>query len=511
MRTYWRKYIFHNNINLFLDTHIYPSKHVQISMALVKKINIYIPKSENLPTGFSEMSPEDTTIVLKGGYRAFQLAKEDMRLLSGDELYKSVRNEIEQGFEEERRTFKERLEKAEKSLAVQQELYKHSITQGEENGEKLVAKRVETYERLQQAYKEEREHMQNRIISLETQVATSNSRTREEAMKLVNQELENLKHILAEKDKHTAHIKSSLDKAVEKIDGMTQKKTTVSLGKIGEKQFDDVARSAFRDFDGFEIEDMHSVAGQGDFHLKFKGFTVLADSKLYSNKVNSTSRDKIKRDLKKNEHIQFAWLVSLDTTIDKFDKAPFMFEWLTERKCVCYINELLKYEEPGEMLRAVWHCCNTLHSIMTTEEGAGGGKELTRLREHELKIKEIVQKMVKNNRERETIMGQLRSNFDKNDEYIREILNEETNKMTGDYYGIVVQWWNKNMAEQEGAVAITSATLWPQFKKDNEQVIGIMDSNLFKDILMSFIVEKNMVKPKTKTGALKIMNYVVKT
>jgi hypothetical protein len=187
-----------------------------------------------------------------------------------------------------------------------------------------------------------------------------------------------------------------------------------------------------------------------------------------------------------------------------------MFEWLTERKCVCYINELLKYEEPGEMLRAVWHCCNTLLSIMTTEDGAGGGKELTRLREHELKIKEIVQKMVKNNRERETIMGQLRGNFDKNDEYIREILNEETNKMTGDYYGIVVEWWNKNMVEQEGAAAITSATLWPQFKKDNEQVIGIMDSNLFKDILMSFIVEKNMVKSKTKTGSLKIMNYVLK-
>jgi hypothetical protein len=509
MRTYLKKYILHNNINVFSRIFI----HIQssISMTLLKKINIYIPKTENLPQGFSDLSPEDTSIVLNCGYRAFQSVKEDMRLLSGDELYKSIRSEIEQVFEEERRTFKDRLEKAEKDLVIQQELYKHTITQNEENGEKLVAKRVETYERLQAAYKEEREHMQNRIIALETQVATANARTREEAMKLVNQELENLKHILAEKDKHTAHLKSSLDKAVEKIDSMTQKKTTVSLGKIGEKQFDEVARGAFRDFDGFEIEDMHSVAGQGDFHLKFKGFTVLADSKLYSNKVNSTSRDKIKRDLKKNEHIQFAWLVSLDTTIDKFDKAPFMFEWLTERKCVCYINELLKYDEPGEILRAVWHCCNTLHSIMLSEEGAGGDTELTRLREHELKIKEIVQKMVKNNRERETIMGQLRSNFDKNDEYIREILNEETNKIAGDYYGIVVNWWNNNMIEQEGAAAITTTILWPQFKKDNEQVIGIMDCNLFKDILMSFVSEKNLVKPKTKTGALKIMNYLLKT
>lgn len=477
-------------------------------MTSVKKISIYIPKSENLPTGFSELSPEDTIIVIKNGYRAFQTTKEEMRLLSSEDLYKSIRSEMGQVFEEERRTLTDRLAKMEKELLIHQELYKASIAQGEEQSDKLIKQRMETYERLQLLHKDEREHLQNRIISLETQVATANARTREEAMKLVNQELENLKHILAEKDKQTEYIKSSLDKAVEKIDGMTQKKTTVSLGKIGEKQFGDIVNLAFRDFDGFEIEDMHSIAGQGDFHLKFKGFTILADSKLYSNKVNSTSRDKIKRDLKKNEHIHFAWLVSLDTTIDKFDKAPFMFEWLSDRKCVCYVNELLKSDEPVEMLRAVWHCCNTIYSIMTIEEGTGGEKELNRLRERELKIKEIVQKMVKNNRERETILGQLRSNFDKNDEYIRELLNEETNKMAGDYYGIVVEWWNAHMKEPESATTITSATLWQQFKKDNEQVIGIMDSNLFKDILMSFVSESKMVKPKTKTGALKILNYV---
>lgn len=480
-------------------------------MALVKKIIIYIPKSENLPSGFSELSPEEMAIVIKGGYNALIKAKEDIQLLSSEEIYKTMKTEIEQTFEEERRTYKERIEKYEKDLTIQRELYRHSIAMGEENGEKLVAKRLETYERLQVSYKEEREHMQNRIIYLETQIASNNLRVKEEAMKIVSQELENLKIILAEKDKQTVQIKSSLDKAVDKIDGITQKKTTVSLGKIGEKQFDDIARSAFRDFDGFEIEDMHSVAGQGDFHLKFKGYTILADSKLYSNKVNSTAREKIKRDLKKNEHIQFAWLVSLDTTIDKFDKAPFMFEWLSDNKCVCYINELLKYEEPGEILRAVWHCCNTLFSIMTTEDRAEGEKEITRLREHELKIKEIVQKMVKNNRERDSIVGQLRSNFDKNDEYIREILNQETNKIAGDYYGIVVQWWNDHMAEQETADIINSTTLWQQFKKDNEQVIGIMDSSLFKDIVMSFVSEKNLIKPKTKTGALKIQNYILKT
>ena len=499
-------------------------------MTTVKKIHIYIPKGENLPPGFSDMSPEETLIVIKGGYTAFQSAKENMQLLSNADIHRVLRAEIESAHETDLKTWRERAEKLEKDLAVQQELYKSTMAISEETSEKQIAKRLETYERLQQSYREEREHMQARILSLETQIATTNAKVREEAMQIVHRELENLKHILAEKDKQTATIKGSLDKAVEKIDTMTQKKTTVSLGKMGEKQFDEIARVAFRDFDAFEIEDMHSVAGQGDFHLKFRPFTVLVDSKLYSNKVNSTSRDKIKRDLKKNEHIQFAWLVSLDTTIDKFDKAPFMFEWLSEHKCVCYINELLKHEEPIELLRAVWYCCNTLYGIMTSDATTRGNQEITRLRERELKIKEIAQKMVKNGRERETILTQLRGNFDKNDEYIREILNEETNRLIGDYYGVVVSWWNKHMKamtpelgtsavrgvsgedmtskDKEGGEPTTSTTLWTQFKHDiATDMPQQMDIHSFKDILMSIVPEKSLLRPKTKTGAVKIVNY----
>lgn len=472
-------------------------------MSFVKKINLYFPKNENLPEGFSELSPEDTCLVLKIGYSAFVSAKNDIRVLSNDEMYSSIRSELGKTFQEEKRTLHEKIAKMEKDIYAQQEVYKNYVEMEDEKGEKLVTKRVETYERLQSVYKEEREHMQSRIIALETQVATANAKLREEAMKMVNHELENLKHILSEKDKQNDFLRKSLDKAVEKIDGITQKKTTVSLGKIGEKQFDDIARATFRDFEGFEIVDMHSMAGQGDFHLKFRGFTILADSKLYSNKVNSTSRDKIKRDLKKNEHIQFAWLVSLDTTIDKFDKAPFMFEWLTDNKCVCYVNELLKYEEPGEILRAVWYCCNTLNNIITNEEGRGG-KEINIMREQERKIKETAQKMVKNNRERETIITQLRINLDKNDEYLREIMSEETNKMAMDYYNIIVEWWNAAIVEEKGEQVLTSASLWQQFKKDKESKI---DYIAFKDILMAFLPESNIVKPKTKGGALKILNY----
>jgi hypothetical protein len=321
-----------------------------------------------------------------------------------------------------------------------------------------------------------------------------------------------MRTILSEKDKQNEQMKGIFERAIEKIDTISQKKSVVSIGKIGETQFKTIAESTFRDFEGFELVDVHSVGGQGDFHLKFGEFTVLADSKLYSHKVNSTSRDKIKRDLKKNEHIHFAWLVSMDTMIDKFDKAPFMFEWLSEKKCVCYVNHLLKYEEPGEILRAVYYCCKILYGIISGN-GDENLTEINKLKERELKIREIAQKMVKNSRERETLMTQFRTNFDKNDEYIREILDGETNKMAGECFGEVVKWWNENMvADAENTEKLKSTVLWNQYKKhlETENKENTIDANGFKNILCSFLHESKIVRPKTKGGALEIMGYKIR-
>jgi len=50
-----------------------------------------------------------------------------------------------------------------------------------------------------------------------------------------------------------------------------------------------------------------------------------------------------------------------------------------------------------------------------------------------------------------------------------------------------------------------STAIWTQFKRDNEN-IGDMDCNSFKDILCSFLKEDQYIKPKTKAGALEIKN-----
>ena len=477
----------------------------------ITKVICYIPYNESLPEGFSQCSPEEVLTIIKTGYAALSIAKNELQEIGHEEVIQSVRRELCKNHEIVYEELKAKIANLQREIEIKTELHKTVLHNYEEKMETQLASRLSAqqtiFDRIQQANNYQREQLQTEIIRLRD---AQKSDIAEKAMNMVHTDLENMRAILTEKDKQNEQMKGLFERAVEKIDTISQKKSVVSIGKIGETQFKSIAESTFRDFEGFELEDVHSVGGQGDFHLKFREFTVLADSKLYSHKVNSTSRDKIKRDLKKNEHIHFAWLVSLDTMIDKFDKAPFMFEWLSEKKCVCYVNHLLRYEEPGEILRAVYYCCKVLYGIINGY-GEENLNEINKLKERELKIREIAQKMVKNSRERETLMTQFRANFDKNDEYIREILDGETNKMAGECFGEVVKWWNENITTDNDE-KIKSTVLWNQYKKylESTNTENTMDANDFKNILCSFLHESKIVRPKTKGGALEIIGYKIK-
>jgi hypothetical protein len=124
--------------------------------------------------------------------------------------------------------------------------------------------------------------------------------------------------LLQEKDKQVSKFSDTYEKLL-----VQSHKSTSHKGSDGEKQFEDYANT-FIDFKGFELIDKHTQGGDGDFHMRFEEFDVLVDAKNYKKKVPIDQREKIKNDLIKNEHIPFAWLVSLNTTIDKFDKSIIM-------------------------------------------------------------------------------------------------------------------------------------------------------------------------------------------
>jgi len=120
-------------------------------------------------------------------------------------------------------------------------------------------------------------------------------------------------------------------------------------------------------------------------------------------------------------------------------------------------------------------------------------------------MRDILEKLVKSNRERDTLLTQFRQNFDKSDEYIREMLNAETDVVVNQYYRVVAEWWNRNLEEASSVqIPIKSTLLWTQFKRDMGEDIGDIDTTMFKDILCGFLGEDKVVKPKTKGGALDI-------
>jgi hypothetical protein len=463
----------------------------------LRRITLYITDRTNaIPDTVAEWTPEETELILSVGYSALVRAKSSLENVNS---MREMERELTRRFEDELGSSRSLLEKAEKDAEYNRERIRLLQEEMEYQIERRLNQSKDVFDNLLESYKKEREEMQLRIANLER------DDTHKNALSIVSRELESMRQMLNEKDKQIEVHKELFEKSIAKVDALTQKRDVASIGKIGEGQFRSLAVAVFRDFEGFNMKDVCSIGGLGDFHLQFKEMTILVDSKLYTNKVPSTSREKIRRDLLNNEHIHFAWLVSMDTYVDRFDKAPFMFEWVNPTKCICYINNLRGQEEPGELLRSVWYCCKALFQMMVKGESDKG--ELSMLREREMKMRDIAVRMEKTNRERDTLMSQFRQNFEKSDEYLRDLLNTETAAIVDDYR-VVVEWWNRNLEEDATTPAPTlkSTAVWNKYKRDAGGAPD-MDANTFKEILCGFLGEDRALKPKTKGGALELRGY----
>lgn len=285
------------------------------------------------------------------------------------------------------------------------------------------------------------------------------------------------------------------------------KKTNIENNNQKEKKFRSLAVQAFRDLPDFEIIDLNSVQGhgQGDFQLKFKDFSVLVDAKIYSNNVNCKAREKIKQETIQNDYCFFGWLVSMETHIDKFDKSSFMFEWLSDKKCITYINSLATQEEPIELLRSIYFTCKTIYNI--THVDTNDITELHKLKENEKRVIEISQRMIQNTLERDEILNKLKENSQKNDDIIRTLLdkNKETDEIMNQKFKRILDWWNFHIINEEG-YTMRSSTIWTIFKRDNPDLIGEIQANEFKNIIYTFISQDRIIKPRNKFGALEIQN-----
>jgi hypothetical protein len=289
----------------------------------------------------------------------------------------------------------------------------------------------------------------------------------------------------------------------EKLEDL-KKKSIVQKGNDGEKQFYDLALNTFRDFKMFEIKNTSKISHMGDFHLVFEEFTVLVDCKKYSNNVNSTNREKLKRDLTHNKNIKIAWMVSLDSSIDKYEKYPFMIDNIDIQNgiCICYINSLLTQHDPEKLLKMIWYTCEIIHNSVLNNDDS----ELTNLKNNQKQIIEIAKQLNEISKSQFLNISQFEENCNKSNVLIKQLLTEEISKFRENDKDFVREWWSRIYEKKQG-MTIKSSMIYELFKRQNSEYRIKEDS--FKLILQDIIEPDNIVKQKSPSSPLKILNYSV--
>jgi hypothetical protein len=406
-------------------------------MTSLKLINITIPE-ECILANIDGFSPEENYLMLKIGSSCLLEGRKVVAGLTQKEIYQKIRNES-----------KEEIQKLELDILMEKELMKKM----EEKIAKMYEGQIEKLEK------------QNEIIN--GQLKIYEFENKDLIQKEVDKVREKYDLLLEQKDKQLNKMNENYEKML-----IHSHKSTSHKGSEGEKTFCEYAET-FIDFKGFELIDKHTQGGEGDFHLHFEEFDVLVDAKNYKKKVPNDQREKIKKDLQKNEHLHFGWLVSLNTSIDKYDKSPVMYEWINTKQCLVYINNLSGFEDPKKILRIVWFTCKELYN-MTKEENFDE-EELNELKNERFKFMDKIRNLRKNIREINTSINATKNLIQVMDDELRGILETETSEIVMSNISLFDDWWDSNIEIVSEEVTISSTELWTKFKQENKLEINEMN------------------------------------
>ena len=436
----------------------------------LRTINITIPADELVPDIINTFTPEENMLMLKIGSNCLKEGRQAVAGLTQKELYNKIKDET-----------KDEIQKLETNLLVEREL------------------RSVISEEMSKMYKKQIDDMKTQIKDMSHTISKYELANVELVNKATEKAKEKYDLLLQEKDKQVSKFSDTYEKLL-----VQSHKSTSHKGSDGEKQFEDYANT-FIDFKGFELIDKHTQGGDGDFHMRFEEFDVLVDAKNYKKKVPIDQREKIKNDLIKNEHIPFAWLVSLNTTIDKFDKSIIMYEWINTRQCIIYINNLAQNDDPKKILRMVWFTCKELYRFIS--DVSVDDDELTTIKETHFKLMDKVKNLRKNIREINTTINVTKNMIQVMDDQLKEILESETTTIVESNYSFFDDWWTKNIEVINEDVRLVSTDIWFKFKSDNK--IELNEFNITPDKFKQFIKSKTpsiniFLKNKSANSAFEI-------
>lgn len=462
---------------------------------------IHIPSEWNPPPPFFSLSPDDVAFIIETGTKCITQTQQYISTLSQKQIHQKIKEET--SALEQRLLVQQQI-----TTQIEQTLNQSHLLQMDKmrEQEQTIADRYiqqmdkmrEQFAKTEQVttnnYMRQIQKMNEQISSLQQQIHSFENNNKFVIESEIKKNTDHFSAILAEKDRQINKINETHDIVLKQ----SLKSTSTShKGKEGETKFEEIAHSTFCDFRGFTLIDKHTQSGAGDFHLQFEEFDILVDAKNYKKKVPVEQRDKIKQDLAKNEHISFAWLVSLNTSIDKFDRAPVMYEWINTKQCVVYINNLMEYEDPRKLLRIVWFTCKELLQLIAESTSNDDNNQQPKNNKHA--ILEKIRNMRKTIREINTTLNGTRNLLQLMDDECKSILESETDAIVESNYGLFDEWWSRCIQHTNNLDdKLLSTDVWFKFKQDNREMIKEMGvtTEKFRQFLktkfpMSSIILKN--------------------
>jgi hypothetical protein len=287
---------------------------------MYKSVTIQIPYNKNLPEIFGSYTPEKVISAIEVGCKCISDAEQSMLELTEEMIYNKVKEETTG-----------EIKKLETNLLVEKEIAR-----------KMDERTANKYEEQLHKMDVQIDRYKKQLDAQACQIKTYELENKDAINEAIKKEKEKYDLLLDAKEKRLDKLQEINDQIKESLIKLTYQ-SAAHKGTAGENGFRVYADETFMDFKGYDLIDKHAQGGSGDFHMRFEEFDLLVDAKKYEKSVPITQREKIRDDLIKNEHLTFAWLVSLNTPIDKFDKSPVMYEWINTKQCIVYINNLSQF------------------------------------------------------------------------------------------------------------------------------------------------------------------------
>ena len=448
----------------------------------MKIVNITIPDDKIID--ISGFSLEENYMMLKIGSECLLEGRKAVAGLTQKDIYNKIKEET-----------RGEVQRLELDILVEREM------------------KVKMEEQIKNMYENMLEKMRSQMETMSVQIKSYELQNKDLIKAEVDKAKEKFDLILDEKDKQNRLNREVFDKA-EKLISKTIVKTSIAIGDDGEQIFESLS-DTFKDFSGYKIENKAKQGHKGDFHLFFKDFNILVDSKNYSGSVQKKEVIKIETDLTTNENMKFAWMVSLNSNICDYNRFPIMTKWITTDvgvKCILFINNLLEHKEPRNILRQAWAICEDFHRLTKSVDKEDG--DLEKYIERNLKQKKQIENLQDRAAELRRGINILNNTLRHIDNDIIEMLSLVSDEFVNDKLALndkINSWWDSNIDFSNDDSKLTSTEIWTKFKKENKEYIGEnkITIELFKEKITCIVNIANYVE-KTKKGVIEFIGFKFK-